>query len=898
MREGKMKNIDQLMRLDAVGEIPIGVEQTETGALRLTIDFSKYKDSSTAEGQPLENGAFRREIIRAKLLTDLKVNEKTDLKNHYDLETGLCIVELDPDDTIDIRYQHADGESALLWSMDVAQWQQKDEANPGIKAYPMTATEMRQMAYYNSQALDIPSLERTEIDMIRDAELMPKTDLHTHLSAQIKPKDLLRLAAEVDDKAVAPNGEYDQKKGVLYPVALLKKLVERGGKSKEEADAEVEERLQNITRYKAPPATFIPRQSEGLDCEQDPQSWIQDPQTGKKRSQLNECEVIRVSDIPDEYREKLEATLAIPQHDIYDAGNFDSNMYRYGNFLTKSPNLIAPIIDQVAKDYAAQGITYTEQAVTSAAKPEWLERALPALEKAHKDHGVTMRLLIAIQREQDPRKTLGAIESVQSAARSPYIAGVDFLGYEINRTKNFVWALNLVARWAKDHDPDFIIRVHAGENTKNESNVIEAMRVADHYGIRMRIGHGLRFGQNMSGDVTDEFRTLAASLVEKGLLAVEFNPDSNIALNNIDTLDKIPFGIWRGLNVPCVIASDGAGMYHTDVDQIVTGMLSAGMTQENFAAIRQYEDAHIEHQKEVFEKKQAQLPESVSKEQKTFPEWLATQLTDGIRETSFGSSSLEGAPILIVGASGASWQKMKRDHPEAADKVRLTIGMLAKAIDKNKAYFMGGRSKDSGVTHVLDQALGAMGIEEAPHFLAVLSTDGSPQLPTHMDKIDFESCRLAEVPDLMMRRVKKHNGMAISFHGGDFTRGFNLHAEKLGVSHALMTGIGGASYEKSIVAMTKAIFEKLGIATPSSRHPITEDDPLEMVCKLQQSDKLKDAFKEQYRSREALEELRDEVLRDIEKEKKSEAGQIVEAPRPIVAEADSLSVIDAAQRER
>src|SRR5205823_14805682 len=164
-----------------------------------------------------------------------------------------------------------------------------------------------------------------------------------------------------------------------------------------------------------------------------------------------------------------------------------------------------------------------------------------------------LRFLAAIGRRDDLEWDLDLIERITSLGQSRYIAGVDFMGHEVNSTRHFARQIQEIGKWAAAKRPGFTIRVHAGENPAYPENVrvaVEAVmqvtggtlapQLAANAGetpapqlpaVQLRIGHGL-YGVD---DATLDLLRATATIVE-------FNLNSNLALNNIQSAVDAPIG--------------------------------------------------------------------------------------------------------------------------------------------------------------------------------------------------------------------------------------------------------------------------------------------------------------------------------------------------------------------
>lgn len=617
----------------------------------------------------------------------------------------------------------------------------------------------------------------------------PTTDLHSHLTSQISAEDLLQVAKEHH---------------ATYPVELLLKM---GIKAEDLPHYDLPVTMQSLY--------FAPTAREGLVCE-----------TLAADGTPQQVPAVRVEDLNPAAAAKLHDALTIPIDKIYTFDGLERSMYRFRNPFSKNPDLIAPIILKTAESYQRQGVLYSEQSVTGALNTAWMEKAIPALEQAEEQYGVKLRFLVGIPRGQSPIAMLNAAKQAEMIAQSPYVVGVDYLGYEANKTSNFEQSLNHVAQWAMrrrkgagtdeygwDFKDDFVLRVHAGENGKNASNVYEALKIAQDYNVRIRIGHGVYVHMN------DKLRALVKDLVSKDLLVVEFNPDSNMALNNIDFANDIPIKQWREMGVPVVLATDGAGAYQTDVRQSAIVALHAGLQPSDLIGIRQWEQQHIARQDALFaDKKQAYearyaTPEDASglkahlqafkqygRQLPPVPPLPAPVRYDSSRRLP--DDLKNRTPLLIAGASGSSWEEIGDMHQR---EIEIGIRMLVEVLDPSKMYFCVGRIKDAGITKCLDHALTdymqTHEISETRFGLVGLLSDQYQQLqhPRNLNHYWPLDGGLMSVPHEMMQFIAKHNGMSLFAGGSAFTRDFIHLADEMGLQFGVMNGPEGASTEKARV---------------------------------------------------------------------------------------------------
>ncbi len=264
------------------------------------------------------------------------------------------------------------------------------------------------------------------------------------------------------------------------------------------------------------------------------------------------AEDLRLASAPANLREALSQALALAidtQHTHQDM----SRIYKLRRPITKHVAAFPDLCRQVAMDYAAMGVEYAELSVYDVFEPAVLRMAHACLPAIRAETGVDLRFLAALGRKDEYEWVLDMVDRLRGYAGSSLIAGVDFMGHETTSTHELVPQLRAVAAVAREVRPDWVIRVHAGENPGHPENVRVAVDTLLAEGVRMRIGHGL-YG------VDD---TTLARMAEAGVV-IEFNLDSNFALNNIRDALGVPLARYVAAKAPIVLGTDGYGIYHAD----------------------------------------------------------------------------------------------------------------------------------------------------------------------------------------------------------------------------------------------------------------------------------------------------------------------------------------------
>jgi adenosine deaminase len=598
-----------------------------------------------------------------------------------------------------------------------------------------------------------------------------RTDLHTHSSGQVSSEGLMELAV---------------RNHIPYPTRLLDAL----------GIPYSLEHVQRTKRYFYPP-------TDG-------------PELGRIPA---EEDAVPIDTLTSQGRKILSAAMSVPADRQVTFGDLEVSVYRFRTPITKSPAIAYDLLRKYAEEYAQQGVQYAEITATSNGLlvPEYLamlHEKLPALEA---ETGVKLRFLAGLPRNLPEALLAREVEKLKIMGASPYLVGVDFVGFEDNKIGDLEPHIRSIAAWAQKHDPDFTLRIHAGENRKNLSNVRESLRLAQKYKMRVRIGHAAH-------GLDEEALEIADALAKEDLVMIEFNPDSNLALNNIDTAEELEMVKCLNREIPFVVCSDGGGLFQTDIWQLDDTASFAGLKEHHIDIIVKHEHAHMRREAARFARKTLYLPKDYKEQvEKQFaalpPLQLVTRSDDdavahafedhlnglGIQ---FAPESIERAtqgkrPILILGASGSRWwEKISREHKTAITE--LLQGLVAR-IDPKNAFLLIGRPKNTGITTVLSNAVlernkGTATSEQVSLISATVQADQTTQsfTPGLTHVLPLRG-GLFTVPHQLVDYVARHNGLVVFIGGGTFVRDAILVARERGVVFALMNGPEGASSDKSVM---------------------------------------------------------------------------------------------------
>ncbi len=389
----------------------------------------------------------------------------------------------------------------------------------------------------------------------------------------------------------------------------------------------------------------------------------------------------------------------------------------------------------IAREYAKQGIYYTEIADTTLVKLG--EPAIKMLEEIHEvmpyieeETKVSIRFLAAIRRipltiiktdEINNNYLRENLDALKAIAKDPYVVGSDIIGEEINDITELRPVIEEIVRYVVKEDKGFTIRIHAGENDSLRDNLeksIECIKESLNEGEnmpRVRIGHGLYTADLNS----DEGKKLIQIIKEAGVV-LEFQLTSNVRLNNLNSLDKHPIKTYLKNNIKCVQGTDGCGFYGVDtIDEQLALNNLLGLGTEEFNKMRYVEDEIINHSKKYFIEKSKKFENFLKG--RTIKEAMETQEKENITKSSIKNinmrinSKLDSEielnskiatlptnkiPIIIAGGSFNSKDRKTKVILEGEQ----FIEKLIKKVDPDKAFFVIGHRVEGYEKTIVEMA--------------------------------------------------------------------------------------------------------------------------------------------------------------------------------------------------
>ena len=273
----------------------------------------------------------------------------------------------------------------------------------------------------------------------------------------------------------------------------------------------------------------------------------------------------------------------------------------------------------IGREYAKRHIQYVEISDTTLVKKDasaarmlhQIHRILPLVKQ---ETGVDIRFLAAIRRIPltlvkdniaSSNYLTEAIQALKVVCKDPYVVGSDFVGEEINDIGELKAVIREIVTGIAQHDPNWTIRVHAGENDSLKGNMAKAIALVESALLPgqafpyMRIGHGLYCASLKSA----QGKALLQKIKEHDV-TLEFQLTSNVRLNNLIDLRTHPLRSYLNRGISCVMGTDGYGLYGTDsIDEQLALSNFLKLTDKDFLQMKAVEDAIIARQSVNFTQK-------------------------------------------------------------------------------------------------------------------------------------------------------------------------------------------------------------------------------------------------------------------------------------------------------
>ena len=387
----------------------------------------------------------------------------------------------------------------------------------------------------------------------------------------------------------------------------------------------------------------------------------------------------------------------------------------------------------IAREYQKQGIKYVEIAdtnLTKKGKPgiRVIEQMHAIMPKIEEETGVKIRLLVAIRRIpltiiKDQKTSSNYlrenIDVLKAIAKSPYVAGSDFIGEEINDISELQPAITEIVRYVVEQDPNFTIRIHAGENDSLRENVeksidciINSLKPGEKI-PNFRLGHGL-----YTQDLNSEKGEALIKKMQKTGAVLEFQLTSNVRLNNLTNLENHPLKTYLKNNIKCVQGTDGCGFYGTDtIDEQLALQNLLNLNDKDFEAMRKVEEEIIQRNEKYFIEKskkfqeflngrtieEAILQEEQKNEEESKNKKMNLRLRIGVESEEVLKEKIaelptDKVPIIIA---GGSFNAQGRETV-LTEEGKAILTELIKRVNNEKAYFVIGHKMQGYEKAIID----------------------------------------------------------------------------------------------------------------------------------------------------------------------------------------------------
>lgn len=656
----------------------------------------------------------------AKLCNVETIKDKNDMK----IITGIIPASINGDNEIVYIFR--------LGGIKIANIYENGEIEIKAKIPAIAKTLMSQTKQYK-----LP-IEKTIVKSYILKRSKFRTDLHTHMSANLTPDVLIALGIA---------------RQIRYPLYYIKKLNLRMSKEQEEKildqrkDVEKEFENSNLKgKYLIRKiddntfinfADFILNNLENADYNiakiRSSLAILKDGQA--VFTNLEKVYIYRyVFTKGIEVAEKIELKNIekIPEKDIIKYTKQILKDHEKGS-IYEDNNLRQDKLLWIAREYKKQGVQYAEIADTELVKlgtpaTNYLEEIHEIMPKIEKETGVAIRFLAAIRRipltiikdqETSSSYLRENLDVIKAVAKSPYVVGSDFIGEEINDISELKPVIQELVNYATKEDEDFTIRIHAGESDSLRENVSKAIRIViestpENAKIpKVRIGHGL-YTPNLD---SEEGKRLKKDLI-KSKAILEFQLTSNVRLNNLNALDNHPLKQYINSGIRCVQGTDGCGFYGSDtIDEQLALQNLLGLKDKDFLRMRAVEDEVIENSRKYFERKSAEfetflrgrsIREAVLELEEKNRQESSKIKTDMRLNTNLESEKVlkekikmlpeNKVPIIIAGGSFNS----KGRKTELTEEGKEMLKKLMQKVDAKKAYFVIGHKMEGYERAIID----------------------------------------------------------------------------------------------------------------------------------------------------------------------------------------------------
>ena len=561
-----------------------------------------------------------------------------------------------------------------------------------------------------------------------------RTDLHTHLNQILQPDLLIALAIK---HQMSYSLYYIKKLGLKVTkkqeneLMAKRKVIEEKYKDSELTGKKLERKINDETLINFADLILnnIENSEENIVKIRNSLVLLKDGQavfTNLEKTLLYRYAIIRA--LPVDEKEKIKLELSkIEQIEDNDIRETLVKMLEDSKKGSQYENntLYQDKLLWIAREYQKQGIKYVEIANTTlpkkgAAGIKHLVEMHEIMPKIEQETGVSIRYLAAGSRTLFTETQLRECAPIIKAmSKSPYVVGMDLVGEEINNVTDFVDIIEEIVKYAVEEDQGFTIRLHAGETDAFKDNIekaLDCIKICVPNGKKaplFRMGHGL-YVPNLE---SKEGKRIIGKMRDLGAV-LEFQLSSNVRLNNLTVLENHPIKDYLKAGIKCVQGTDGCGFYGIDtIDEQIALRNLLGLSDSDFAKMREVEDEIIEQRAKYFEEKNKKFNEFLAG--RTIEEALLEEQEKRLKEAdldpietvntnNFNSYSVfkerivelptDKTPIVIAGGSFNS----KGRITTLKDDTKKALKELLEKIDNKNTYILIGHKMQGYERAVLD----------------------------------------------------------------------------------------------------------------------------------------------------------------------------------------------------
>ena len=372
----------------------------------------------------------------------------------------------------------------------------------------------------------------------------------------------------------------------------------------------------------------------------------------------------------------------------------------------------------IARTYQAQGIEYVEISDTTLVKKyesvKMLKEVHEIMPHITKETGVVIRFLAALRRipltivkdqitaDDYLKENLDVLRAISI---DPYVAGSDIVGEEINDISELQPVIQELVSISRSV-PSFVIRIHAGENDSLRDNVANSIQIIkdslakNQKMPKVRLGHGL-YTANLK---SKKGKQLLKDLKENNVV-LEFQITSNVRLNNLNNLETHPLKQYLKEDILCVQGTDGGALYGTNtIDEQLSLEKLLNLSPSDLQKLKQTETIIHERSLKFFKQKFKKF--TTLQKDMDLDDFLLSRMTKNTRSKKYVikkgtqyDANIEliqqieelpwnKYPIIIAGGSfnnNAHHTKTKKEYLKLIDE-------LMKALSPKEVFFVIGHS--------------------------------------------------------------------------------------------------------------------------------------------------------------------------------------------------------------